>query len=262
MRSAKPYELAVIGLSIWIVYTVDRLLDSRSVPSSGHSTDRHRFHYRYRYILLAAWFTAVTIVACLTVRFATEAQLRWGIIAIALSIAYVISAQLLNQIKTMVPKEIRAGALFAAGTTLVAWADISASAMPSLFITTVLAAMLFSINCFSVSALEVDVDDRQGLDSLAHRHPTNSRLVQGALIAHFVLTIGCWVFAVVPNLIFICLAASNVLLQVHARGFLVSRQRESKDNRLASTSPAASLADLALIVTPLFSQFVFDGFAK
>lgn len=48
LLGVKPdsYSLIVLGLTVWIIYTADRLLDVRNLPCAA-TTDRHKFHQRY-----------------------------------------------------------------------------------------------------------------------------------------------------------------------------------------------------------------------
>jgi hypothetical protein len=48
LLGVKPdsYSLIALGLAVWIIYTVDRLLDVRNLPGAA-ITDRHKFHQRY-----------------------------------------------------------------------------------------------------------------------------------------------------------------------------------------------------------------------
>ena len=39
----KPYALVSLGLTVWIIYTADHLLDARKIHAPA-STERHRYH--------------------------------------------------------------------------------------------------------------------------------------------------------------------------------------------------------------------------
>jgi 4-hydroxybenzoate polyprenyltransferase len=54
-----PQGMTSLGLTVWIIYTTDHLLDARKLRH-GASTARHRFHQRYAGILLS-----LLVLACI-----------------------------------------------------------------------------------------------------------------------------------------------------------------------------------------------------
>src|SRR6187431_1308602 len=60
-----PFGLITLGLSVWIIYSVDHLLDARKLKSKA-STMRHRFHQEHSrsitiMVLIATIVNAVLI---------------------------------------------------------------------------------------------------------------------------------------------------------------------------------------------------------
>ena len=55
-----PQGLASLGLTVWIIYTADHLLDARKLQQDA-STERHRFHQRHFKILLIVLVVAVLV---------------------------------------------------------------------------------------------------------------------------------------------------------------------------------------------------------
>ncbi|NJL13528.1 MAG: hypothetical protein HC913_11335 [Microscillaceae bacterium] len=47
--------LAALGLTVWLIYTLDHLLDAYQIPPPAH-TLRHRFHQQYFGLLVFFWF--------------------------------------------------------------------------------------------------------------------------------------------------------------------------------------------------------------
>lgn len=56
----RPYAFLALGLTVWIIYTADHLLDARKVAKEA-STYRHRFHQQYFKILAVCLMIAVVI---------------------------------------------------------------------------------------------------------------------------------------------------------------------------------------------------------
>ena len=131
-RFPAVYELAIIGLSIWLVYTADRLFDAIRLDRTRPHTFRHRFHAAHQAQLTTIWFVALAVDTLLIVRFAHESQLRWGCSAIAIVVAYVTGIHLIRNASSWFPKELQAGMLFAFGVSLPAWSEISANGFVAL----------------------------------------------------------------------------------------------------------------------------------
>src|SRR5882724_140090 len=53
-----PYGLISLGLTVWIIYTTDHLIDARKVKQLA-STERHRFHQQHFKLLLSLLIIAV-----------------------------------------------------------------------------------------------------------------------------------------------------------------------------------------------------------
>lgn len=54
-----PWFLAILGIAVWLIYTLDHLLDARRLGASA-STPRHQFHHKYFKPVSLAW----VILAC------------------------------------------------------------------------------------------------------------------------------------------------------------------------------------------------------
>lgn len=72
------YGLASLGLSVWIIYTADHLLDARKIKTPA-ATERHRFHQRH-FDLLLILLGAAVIVNGLIILFVRKPVLISGII--------------------------------------------------------------------------------------------------------------------------------------------------------------------------------------
>jgi len=116
-----PLALAgrlVLGLTVWAIYLIDRLLDVRD-PQRAQETARHRFYQNHRhaaFVLLAA-VLAADIVALIELR---PAVFHAGLVPLAGVIAYLIVVHANPRLR--LPKEIAVALLFTAGTFVVAWA--------------------------------------------------------------------------------------------------------------------------------------------
>ncbi|WP_145389368.1 hypothetical protein [Stieleria neptunia] len=246
------YEFAIIGLSIWLVYTADRLFDSiRLDTRRGHSI-RHHFHFRYRKPLCLGWFLALSLDTALVVAFASDDQLRWGCAAIAIVVAYVASVQFPRNSARWLPKELQAGLVFAFGVSLNAWSEGSSGDSGSLLVAVLMAAMLFTANCLTIAMLERDLDRIQAFDSWVLRAPGTANALPAMLILH-ALTAAVLVAidSISPGIGF-CLIGCDVLLWgLGVAGSANVTQRSADRAGFVSTGRLVALADVALVVPPI-----------
>jgi hypothetical protein len=245
-------ESGIIVLSIWLVYTADRLFDSLRLDRDRPHTLRHRFHFEFRGALVSAWVAVLMIDATLVFRYATGAQLRWGYVAIAIALAYVAGVHVARPARRWIPKELRAGMVFAFGVSLTSWSQVSVADLGVLSLSTLMAGTLFAANCLSVACWEREFDFNQGFGSWVTQHPGCPRLLPSVLTGHLILSASMWGSHVLPPLIATCLIASDLLLLVV---LVASGGRDSSVTAspaaVASASPFGVVADVALVIPPL-----------
>jgi hypothetical protein len=91
------YGLASLGLSVWIIYTTDHLLDARKIKTPA-ATERHRFHQRHFNLLLI--FLGVAIIANgLIILFVRKPVLISGIIVASFVAIYLVLHRYLKFMK-------------------------------------------------------------------------------------------------------------------------------------------------------------------
>lgn len=107
----RPSGLASLGLTVWIIYTADHLLDVRKLKQVA-SSQRHRFHQdNFRSL-----FIALIIAGCtnlLLVLFVRKQILIWGI-----GLSFFVLLYLFVQQKLVVFKELVISLLYSAGVLL------------------------------------------------------------------------------------------------------------------------------------------------
>lgn len=107
----------MLGLTVWAIYLLDRLLDVRS-PAPGRESTRHKFYREHQtgaWILLGCVFTADCISTVLWLR---PAVLHAGVVLSACVIAYLLGFHFARGLR--VAKEVAVALLFTVGTMLVA----------------------------------------------------------------------------------------------------------------------------------------------
>lgn len=245
-RLPRFYEAAIVGLSIWLVYTADRLFDAIRVDPSEPHTLRHRFHARHRRLLWLSWIIALAINVALIVSFASEPQLRIGVVGIAAVVVYIVSVQWVRPIVRVVPKEVLAGTVFSFGVSLVAWSQCNPTDIVRLLLANAMAASVFSANCFSIAIWESNFDRAQGFDSLASRIGNPKSVFAIWLLTHFAVASVLLLLGLTSWFLFSCIAASAGLLA----GLMCVA--EGNDHRSRGV-----LADFVLVGAPLVCFLCF-----
>jgi hypothetical protein len=107
----RPYGLAALWLTVWIIYTADHLRDARSIAVTA-SSERHAFHQRHFKILLIVLSLAVLIDAGM-IFFIRRPVLIGGIVLSAMTGLY-----LITQGKMYFLKEVMVAVLYTSGVIL------------------------------------------------------------------------------------------------------------------------------------------------
>jgi len=136
--------LLCLGLTVWLIYTMDHLVDARKLKSKA-ATERHRFHQEnFKGILLMAIAIVLTILPLLF--FIYKAVLGWGLGLATLVIIYFIVQRRLSFLK-----EFLGAVLYTVGVMLpvVALSELSINSLLSVpvilfFNTALINLVLFS----------------------------------------------------------------------------------------------------------------------
>lgn len=172
LQSTITVSLIPLALTVWIIYTVDHLLDARRIAHPAHSA-RHRFHQRYHKqlriaVLLAAALDVVSLF------FVSRAVLLGGLFLAVLVILLMVMQRALPWLR-----EIIVSVLYTCGVLLPSIAETRISytlAHSLLFLQFSLVALT---NLLVLAWLDRESDFRDGLPSFT--------LVAGARMTQFLL---------------------------------------------------------------------------
>jgi len=142
-------EAAVLGLSVWLTYTADRLFDARRRPAERLMSIRHRFADRNASTLWLVWAGALGAdigIACL---FLEPWQLQRGSLLLLACLAYTFLHQAV--FTRFFPKEIVVALIFASGI----WVFLE---NPSVWLPWLAFALLCLLNCLVIASKEREVD--------------------------------------------------------------------------------------------------------
>ncbi len=146
--SLAPAIPVAMFLAVWLLYAIDRLLDTRgSRPSSTHEV-RHLFHLRHRPLFIAA--SALVAIALLTLLLLIPlAALRLYLFLGALLAGWFGIIHTRAHSETL-PKELALGPFFAAAVFIPSVTSIS----PALLLTAAAFALLCTLNCLYIYSWE------------------------------------------------------------------------------------------------------------
>jgi hypothetical protein len=117
-----PAARLVLGLTVWAIYLLDRLLDARRPPSLDEPV-RHRYYRRHSKPMAALLAVVLAADAAIAILWLRPAILRDGLIPLAGVLIYLATFHIAGQ-SVKIPKEVAAAILFTAGTFLTAWATL------------------------------------------------------------------------------------------------------------------------------------------
>lgn len=173
----RPYAIASLGITVWIIYTADHLLDAWKVKGRA-STDRHRFHQDHFRILSAFVFAAI-VADCVLIFFIKRAVFFAGIYIIALVALY-----LLFHNKLRFLKEVFVALLYCVGVLLpsLTVTEITVSIQHYMLFAVFFLLALINLLLFSLfDRRDDEKDHRQSFVTLAGEY--NTQVVINVLIA-------------------------------------------------------------------------------
>jgi len=229
---------ALLFLTAWLIYLVDRLADTIKLPVGSPMALRHQFCQQHMFVWRASVMLIFAVDVSLAIRSLDLQMLLLGsTLAAACGFYLLINHSLGGKWRPIPMKEKSIGILFAAGTTLAVVGQLRSPTI-SFAVAVVLFAILCSLNCLSIAAWERELDLAQGKASFVTGWPGVARALKPMGYALALIALGCTLFWWFAFPLWLCLAVS-VLLLVR----LNTAEHLQRDSRTA-------LADLVLL-TPL-----------
>jgi hypothetical protein len=223
-------DCLVLLLTAWIIYLVDRVADSFTIPRNQPTSARQRFCLQHRSLMIGIMAALALADAICVFRALNRATFLFGAIIAAAIGFYLAVNHLAPVIWQKVPlKEVSIGLLFALGTIAAIQDRSLVLPLPTFFF-----AALCALNCLSISVWERPLDLAQGRVTFATVHPRLRRIPE----------IASWLLALVGLLLALssalrlfgfCIASSAAAVAILNRAGALSR-----DERVA-------LADVVLL---------------
>jgi hypothetical protein len=155
-----PYGLISLGLTVWIIYTADHLIDALKVKQIA-SSERHRFHQKYFKILFAALIVGV-VTDTVQLFFIRKIVFLEG-----LGLAIVILIYFLIQRSLKFLKEVTGAILYSGGVLLIPMSVNTEALTNTQMILITQFALTALINLFLFSLFDKEQDERDQHSSFA-----------------------------------------------------------------------------------------------
>ena len=192
-----PVFHLILGLSVWCIYLGDRIYDVLFAEHPENGTNRMRFTKRHRRPLVSVLIIASLVNLVLIVQHVPLRLIISGLAtASLLAIYYALRFKYAPRLKSIIPREILCGMLFALGCTITPHAFGAGLENPLIFW---LAVVTFGVTCSAeiilISIWEYDVDIAVNDSSIATEHSKT----------------GTYISIILPVLILLCMLAAITL---------------------------------------------------
>lgn len=180
----RPYAVASLGITVWIIYTADHLLDAWKVKGRA-STERHRFHQDH-FRTLVALIVIVTVIDFVLIFFIKRPVLFAGLYMIAIVAVY-----LLFHSKLKFFKEVFVALVYCLGVLLpsLTVTDVSLTGKHYLLIASFFLVALINLLLFSLFDRKNDEQDkRQSFVTLFGEQHTRRMIVMLFIINTMLLS--------------------------------------------------------------------------
>jgi hypothetical protein len=224
-QNASFATASVLGLSVWLTYTADRLFDVAKLPPSRLYSLRHRFAKRHAKTLWKLWLSTLIIDLSIALIGLKTHQLLKGLILLVFCLLYTGLNQKLSD--RFFPKELCVAIIYAAGVVVLLLPTAE------LWIAAGFLMLLCLINCLIISFNERDIDDAMKTRSIARFVPRLPIVLYACCMPMFGILKQQWLLPLGVSL--------TALILVHAL-----RKRLSVESFRV-------LADAALLAGPLFT---------
>ncbi len=185
------WQFACLFLTVWLIYSADRLLDSKRLDLTQAHTLRHAFYARHHKAMLIIWIFLLLLTAVISFSFLNPTVILIGLFALALCLLYGLAVHRFTRFIRF-SKELQVGFLFAIGCSLVAWSQSlnSGFSLLPLLSATVAFACLCTFNCLLIALAEQNLDKLQNQLSFATQAVLSQRYLSLLLFGFVGLSLG------------------------------------------------------------------------
>ncbi len=154
------YFLAILGIAVWLIYTLDHLLDARRL-GEGASTPRHRFHHRYFKSIAIAWLFLAVLEAVLVLWKMELSAIWFGVAMGGFTLVHLMLVKLVgDRTSPFLVKEMGVAMVYAGGVWGLPLLETGTWSKPVFLFSFAQFLFLALINLLLFSYYELDTDER------------------------------------------------------------------------------------------------------
>lgn len=139
------YALGALGLTVWIIYTIDHLRDAMIIPKLA-STDRHRFHQQ-NFTTVLIILAVVILIDFVMISYIPIQVLGYGFVLGLLVVVYLVFQRYLKFLKEIFVACLYTGGILLPSLTITEWdlQPVHYILIGQFFITALINLLLFSL---------------------------------------------------------------------------------------------------------------------
>lgn len=237
-----PFELVVLFITVWIIYTADHLLDAIRLNRCASSL-RHQFHQHNFKLLLILSVLSVVAVIVLVFFISHQVVLGGGLLALLVIVYF-----LLLQSRLRGLKEIFGSVLYSSGVLLLPLSHLTKALSFELIVLIFQFGIIVVLNLYLFAWYDKDVDQQDGHYSFAVNfgNEVTEKLLMGLFALEGILMFVYWAWIpAANNVTFILVAMTSLLL------FLFVKRTYLKINeRYRFFGDTVFLLPIIYIITP------------
>ena len=220
----------LLGGAVWIIYTLDHLLDAEKIPS-GSSADRHGYHLRNKRSLWVAW--GLVVIACISGGIWVFGWTMVLYLALGLAVLILGVIALLRKFEKSAAwlKELSNALFYVVGISWlpIYFADSVEFNLPSICLAILYFGLAF-LNLLMLSSMDAEDDELKGFNSIASFLPEKKIIRSIRLLA-----LGMIVLCLLAGIFFLSFYRVFALLLLLMIGWhylsFFGKNREVQQNR-------------------------------
>lgn len=216
--------ITTLGISVWVIYTLDHLIDAKRVKGIAH-TSRHRFHQKHFKKVFIVWMIAAGTGLYMLTLLPVDI-LKWGIRLSIFVLLYFSLIQIAPR-RFQVLKEPFAALLYTAGVFLPVLFDGNVTFTGPVTVVLIQYFLIAYLNLIIISSFEVTSDKADGFGStvLLVRPAHVRNLISALLFVQFVLVAAGMYLGVYELEIVILLMTVSLVLVLYGQGYFNVNER-------------------------------------
>ena len=155
-----------LGLTVWLIYTLDHLLDARKIPHQAH-TPRHRFHQAYYWQIFTLWTIVFLLTGFLSFQLLTYTTLVYGLfLCILVGIHFLLGKIHILHRLFFFQKEIRIALVYGLGVALAPFSLSQQVQLIPFLLLLIQVILMASVNLLIISYYEAETDKKDHHQSI------------------------------------------------------------------------------------------------